>query len=46
MEKGSHTGAGLLAGPETLWGTTLEQPVPEGMHPMEGIHTGVVRVEL
>jgi len=27
-------------------GTTLEQPVPEGLHSMEGTHTGAVREEL
>jgi len=25
-----------------LWGPTLEQPVPEGLHPMEGTHAGAV----
>lgn len=30
MERGSHAGAGLLAGVVTLQGLTLEQSVPEG----------------
>jgi len=35
-----------MAGLVTPWGPTLEQPVPEGLHPMEGIHAGTVREEL
>jgi len=27
-------------------GPTLEQPVPEGLHPMEGIHVGAALEEL
>jgi len=34
METGAHVRAGLLAGLVTPWGHTLEQPVPEGLHPM------------
>jgi len=30
----------LLAGLVTLWGPTLEQPVPEGLHLVGGTHTG------
>jgi len=30
----------------TLWGPTLEQPVPEGLHPAGGTHAGAVREEL
>jgi len=29
-----------------MGGPTLEQPVFEGLHPMEGTHTGAVREEL
>jgi len=46
MERGAHARAGLLAGLVTPWGPTLEQPVPEGLHPMEGAHTGAVCEEL
>jgi len=46
MERGTHAGAGLLAGLVTLWGHTLEQPAPEGLHPMGRTHTGAVREEL
>ena len=38
--------AGLLAGLVTPWGATLEQPVPEGLHPVEGTHAGAVHEEL
>jgi len=33
VERGAHTGAGLLAGLVTPWGPMLEQPVPEGLQP-------------
>jgi len=46
VERGAHAGAGLLAGLVTPWGPTLKQPVPEGLHPVEGTHTGAVREEL
>ncbi|GAB0187278.1 hypothetical protein GRJ2_001193100 [Grus japonensis] len=46
MERGAHTGAGLLAGLVTLWGPTLEQSVPEGLHLMEETHAGAVHEEL
>jgi len=47
LERGAHTRAGLLAGLVTPWkGPTLEQPVPEGLHPVEGTHAGAVREEL
>jgi len=46
VERGVRTGAGLLAGLVTPWGPTLEQPVPEGLHPVEGTHAGAVREEL
>jgi len=42
MERGAHTGAGLLAGLVTPWGPTLEQPVPEGLHPVGRTHAGAV----
>jgi len=46
VERGAHAGAGLLAGLVTLWGPTLEQPVPEGLHPVGGTHAGAVCEEL
>ena len=42
----AHAGAGLL---QDLWPhrvPTLEQPVPEGLHPVEGTHAGVVCEDL
>ena len=42
----AHDGAGSW---QDLWpcgGPTLEQPVPEGLHPMESTHTGAVHKEL
>jgi len=45
-ERGAHARAGLLAGLVTPWGPTLEQPVPEGLHPVGGTHAGAVREEL
>jgi len=45
-ERGAHAGAGLLVGLLTPWGPTLEQPVPEGLHPLGRTHTGAVREEL
>jgi len=46
VERGAHAGAGLLAGLVTPWGPTLEQPVPEGLHPMGRTHAGAVGEEL
>jgi len=46
MERGAHARAGLLAGLVTLWGPTLEQTVPEGLHPVEGTHAGACHEEL
>jgi len=46
VQRGAHTGAGFLAGLVTPWGPTLEQPVPEGLHPMGRTHTGAVHEEL
>jgi len=40
VERGAHAGSGLLAGLMTPWGPTLEQSVPERLHPMEGTHAG------
>jgi len=34
VETGAHAGAGFMAGLVTPWGPTLEQPVPEGLHPV------------
>ena len=45
-ERGAHTGAGLLAGLVTPWGPTLEQPVPEGLHPVGRAQAGAVCEEL
>ena len=39
-QRGTHIGAGFLAETVASRGTTLEQPVPEGLYPMEKIHTG------
>jgi len=47
MKRGAHARAGLLAGLVTPWkGPTLEQPVPEGLHPVGMTHAGAVREEL
>jgi len=46
VEREAHTGPGLLAGLVTPWGPTLEQPVPEGQHPVGGTHAGAVLEEL
>jgi len=47
VEREAHAGAGLLAGLVTLWKrSTLEQPVPEGLHPVGGTHPGAVHEEL
>ena len=46
VERGAHTGAGLLARLVTPQGSTLEQAVPEGLHPMEGTHAVAVHEEL
>ncbi|GAB0181422.1 mitochondrial enolase superfamily member 1 [Grus japonensis] len=42
VERGAHTRAGLLAGLVDPWreDPTLEQFVPEGLHPMEETHVG------
>jgi len=45
METGAHTRAGLLAGLVTPLGPTLEQSVPEGLHPVEVTHAGAVYEE-
>jgi len=45
VEGGAHTRAGLLEGLVTLWGPTLEQPVPEGRHSMEETYAGAVQEE-
>ena len=42
MERGAHTGAGLLAGPVAHGGSMLEQSVPEGLHLLERTHDGAV----
>lgn len=36
MERKAHAGAALLAGLGSLRGPTLEQPVAEGLQPLEG----------
>jgi len=46
MERGAHARAGLLARLVTLWEPTLEQPIPEGLHPLGRTHTGAGREEL
>jgi len=46
VEGGAHARAALLAGLVTLWGPTLEQPVPEGLQPMGRTHIGEVCGEL
>ncbi|PKU40981.1 hypothetical protein llap_8718 [Limosa lapponica baueri] len=46
VDRGVHTGTGLLAGLVTPWGPTLEQYVPEGLYPMERTHAGAVHEEL
>jgi len=35
-----------MSGPVTPWGPMLEQPVPEGLHPVGGTHPGAVHEEL
>ena len=40
--RGAHTGADFLAGPVPHGGPTLEQSIPEGLHPMEKTHVGEV----
>jgi len=44
MERGAHAGAGLLAGLVTPWGPMLEQPVPEGLHPVGRTHAFRIRL--
>lgn len=46
VEKGTHTGAGLLAGLVSWGGGVLEQAVPEGLPPMEGTCTEEICEEL
>jgi len=46
VERGAHAGAGLLAGLVTPWGRTLEQPVPEGLHPVGRTHARAACEEL
>jgi len=46
VEREAHAGAGLLAGLVTLWGPSLEQPVPEGLHSVGRTHAGAVHEEL
>jgi len=46
VERGAHAGAGLLAGLICRRGPTLEQSVPEGLHPMARNHAGAVCEEL
>jgi len=36
----------LLAGLVTPWGSMLEQPVPEALHPVKGPYAGAVCEEL
>jgi len=42
----AHARAGLLAGLVTSRGTQMEQPVPEGFHPVEVTHVGAIHDEL
>ena len=42
----AHEGAGFLAGPVACGGPMLEQPVPEGLYPVERIHSAAVCGEL
>ncbi|GAB0181367.1 epimerase family protein SDR39U1 [Grus japonensis] len=44
--RGAHAGAGLLAGKVAHGGPTLEQSVPDGLHPVERTHTRAVLGEL
>ncbi|KAK4812750.1 hypothetical protein QYF61_018299 [Mycteria americana] len=44
--KGACMGADLLAEPAACGGSRLEQSVPEGLHPVEGTHTGAILEEL
>ena len=46
VERETYARAGLLTALETRGGPTLEQPVPEGLHPVEGNHSGAVCEEL
>jgi len=46
VERAAHAGAVLLAGLVTLWGPMLDDPVPEGPHPMGRTHTRAVCEEL
>lgn len=47
MEGGPQTEAGWLAGFMALWGKpTLEQSVPEKLHPVQGTSPGAVHEEM
>jgi len=46
LQIGAHAGAGFLAGSVACEGSTLEQSVPEGLHPLKGTHAGAVCEEL
>jgi len=46
VEREAYARATLLAGLVTPWTHTLEQPVPERLHPVEGTHAGAVREAL
>lgn len=42
MRREARTGAGLLAGLMTCWGSLAEQSVTEGLRPVEGTQAGAV----
>lgn len=42
MERETHAGDGWLAGFVIPWGYTLEQPVPEGLNPVEETNAGAI----
>jgi len=42
----AHVRPGLLAGTVACRGPTLEQSIPKGMYPIEGIHAGEVLEDL
>ena len=46
MERGTHAISDLLAGLMTPWEPMVEQPLPAGLHPVEGAHAGAVCEEL
>lgn len=43
---GAYRGTGFLVEHVALWEPTLEQPVPNGLYPMEMLHAGAVLEEL